>query len=188
MKARILPRHPARLLIGATATCASLLALIGPAAASANPGVTTIYIRGNSPSNLRFVGPKRVREGSQLEIVNETDPKKVGPQTFSLVEEEEVPTTRKERAACLSKGHICKAIMGWNRVTNGKASKRWANAGQPGWGELGSVTGRGDSWFTNKKGQSFSESVNAGATAAPVVLTFISAFDPALSGSITVVP
>lgn len=170
----------------------ALLALLAPAAAMAkagSAGVATIYIKGNSPSTLRFVGPKKIRDGQLLQIVNETDPRKVGPQTFSLVEAEEIPKTAKERAQCLSKGHICQAIMGWHGIKNGGKPKRTrVNVGKEGWDVSGSTTSTGDSWYTSKKGQSIEETLSVGATAGPVVVTFMSAFDPSLHGSITVTP
>lgn len=192
LKARMSAGQVGRWIGLASLAVALLAAAAGPASAVAKGGVpenATIYIKGNSPNTLRFVGPKKVREGGQLTIVNQTDPRKVGPQTFSLVEPEEVPKTKSQRAQCPKQGHICNAIMHWHGIkSSGQAAHRFVDTGFKGWDALGSKTEKGDSWYTNKKGQSIEETVFAGATATPVVLTFISAFDPELHGSITVVP
>lgn len=181
--------HPARRIGVVLAAVAALAALVVPASAAAKSGVATIYIKGSSPSNLRFVGPKKIRDGQLLEIVNETDPRKVGPQTFSLVEAEDIPKSAKEREQCFVKGHICRAIMGWHGIKNGgKPKKALVNVGKEGWDVSGSTTSKGDSWYTDKKGDSIEQTLSVGATAGSVTVTFMSAFDPKLHGSITVTP
>ena len=178
----------------AAALAIPLFALVaaGPAFAGAGAGassIATIRIEGSSPNTLRFVGPKTINEGEFLQVVNETNPRKVGPQTFTLVEPEEIPKTAKQRELCLSKGHLCEAIMGWHGIRRGgKPARTLVDAGSEGWDTAGTLTSRGDSWYTNKKGQSIEEAVSPGATAAPIVLTFMSAFDPSLHGRITVLP
>jgi hypothetical protein len=192
LKARMSAGQVGRRIALASLAGALLVVAGAPASALGKGGVSenaTIYIKGNSPGTLRFVGPKKVREGGQLTIVNQTDSRKVGPQTFSLVEREEMPKTKGQQDRCLTGGHICNAIMRWHGIRHGgKPAHRFVDVGFEGWDSLGSKTEKGDSWYTNKKGQSFEETIFAGATASPVVLTFISAFDPKLHGSITVVP
>ena len=192
MKQAMSSSHLARRIAGALIALLALAALVGPASAGAktgSSGVATIYIKGSSPNNLRFVGPKKIEEGHVLRIVNETDPRKVGPQTFSLVEAEDIPKSAKEREQCISKGHICQTIMGWHGIKGGgKPKKTLVNAGSEGWDVSGSTVSKGDSWYTDKKGQSEAQTLRVGALASPVVLTFMSAFDPKLHGSITVTP
>jgi len=172
------------------AGAASPVLALGFDGAKASSKVPTVYIKGSSTKSLRFVGPKTIKEGEELRIVNQTNPHQVGPQTFSLVEASELPKTAKERNLCLSKGHICKAIASWHGIRgNGRAKLNPVEAGEPGWSTMGTRKIKGDSWFTGSKpNASFQQPVNAGARAGPETLTFMSAFDPALQGQITVEP
>ena len=79
--------------------------------------------------------------------------------------------------------------MGWHGVkASGSAKTMVVEAGSEGWDTEGGLKAKGDSWFAGKKGASYEQQVTAGATAAPVALTFMSAFDPSLRGSIRVLP
>lgn len=176
-------------------TVALVIAVAGPSlasgsnAAGASSEVPTIYIKGSTASSLRFVGPKTITEGEELKIVNQSNVRKVGPQTFTLVEDSEVPKSKKDRELCLKKGHICKVIAGWHHIKGNSAKDNPVEAGNEGWDTVGSLKEKGDSWFTGgKPGASFQQEVSAGATIAPVTLTFISAFDPELHGTIKVLP
>jgi hypothetical protein len=175
-------------LVVAAAAAVPALASGSGAGASSEYG-TTIYIKGSTPNSLHFVGPKKINEGEPLKIVNATDPKKVGPQTFTLVVASEIPATNKAREACLSKGGLCKAIIGWHKIKGNSAKTKLIEAGQEGWDTEGTRTSRGDSWFTGaKRNASIEQVVKAGATVSPITLTFMSALDPSLHGSITVQP
>jgi hypothetical protein len=175
------------------AAVAALAAVIVPTLAS-GAGATasssaTIFIR-DGKAGLRFVGPKTVTEGEDLTVVNQTNPRQVGPHTFSLVQQEFLPKTPKARQLCFTKGHICKAIARWHGVKgNGPPTKNPAEAGAEGWSTMGSPTEDGDSWFTGEKpGTSFEQRVAAGATAGPVTIYFMCAIHPWMHGRITVVP
>ncbi len=173
---------------------ALLAAFVGPSLANgsgagASSGLPTIVLTGSTEKTLHFVGPKTVNEGEELEVINQTDPRKVGPQTFSLVEASAIPKTKAQRESCAKNGGICKAIMGWHGVrANGSAKTVVVEAGAEGWGTEGGLKAKGDSWFSSKKGASIRLKVSAGATVAPIKLTFMSAFDPSLRGTITVLP
>ena len=83
---------------------------------------------------LRFVGPATVTVGDDLEIVNKTDPQRVGPVTFSLVRPGYLPKTRHAQARCFTPGHICWAIAEWQGVHGeGVPTINPAEAGAPGW-------------------------------------------------------
>jgi hypothetical protein len=162
----------------------------GSATAGASQEVPTIHIKGTTEKSLHFVGPKTINEGEELRIVNESKVQTVGPQTFSLVEESEVPKSKTQRELCMKKGHICKAIAGWHRIKgDGPAKVNPVDAGNEGWDTPGELKAKGDSWFTGSKpGASFVQPVNAGALIAPVTLAYVSAFDPELHGTIKVLP
>ncbi len=168
-----------------------LFVLAGPRRAGAEVPVTTgatdvIRIE-MVKGGLHFVGPSTVTAGDQLEIVNETNPQQVGPVTFSLVTRGAVPRTSAARKRCALPRHICGAIAGWHGYG---ASERIeinpAKAGPPGWSTPGNATGvRGDSWFSEERGESFSQAVS---TAAPSTLFYLDAIHPWLHGRLTVLP
>ena len=160
----------------------------GPAAPPTSSG-PTVYIK-DGKQGLRFVAPKTITAGEDLTILNTTDPHKVGPHTFSLVTKGSIPKTAKARQICFTKGHICKAIAIWHGVKgNGPVKINPALAGAPGWDTLGSVTTKGDSWFTGEKpGSSFSQPVTADTSAGPTKIYFMCAIHPFMHGSIEVLP
>ena len=45
----------------------------------------------------------------------------VGPQTFSLVEAEEIPQSKADREACMKAGHICRRYSGGTIKGDGPA-------------------------------------------------------------------
>ena len=136
---------------------------------------------------LKFVAPETVEYGDQLEIVNETNPKQVGPHTFSLVTKGSIPKTPNARKNCFTPKHICLAIAKWHGF-NPKTEKITTNpakAGPEGWSTMGNATGKkGDSWFTGEKpGSKISQQV----TALPgTTLYFQCAVHPWMHGKVTV--
>jgi plastocyanin len=177
-------------LVLAVAAVASLLAAFAPAAANAETpatGNTAVVHIEEVKGALKFVAPATVTQGDQLEVVNETDPHKVGPHTFSLVTKGSIPKTPSARKSCFTPKHICLSISIWHGFNpkTEKISINPAEAGPPGWSTPGSTTKKGDSWFTGeKKGSSFSQQV----TAAPQTLYFMCAIHPWMHGQITVLP
>jgi hypothetical protein len=148
----------------------------------------TIYILGGR-DNLRFLGPKTVVAGEELRVENLTNPRQVGPQTFSLVTPESLPNTARARRLCFAEGHICKAIAGWHGARGtGPPSEDLVQAGAEGWDTPGSVTQKGDSWFSDKQGEAITQQVSANTSGGPVTLYFICALYPWVQGSITVLP
>jgi hypothetical protein len=135
---------------------------------------------------LKFVGPAKVAEGDALEVVNATDPLKVGPVTFSLVRPGHLPKTRQSQARCFTPGHICWSIAEWQGVgSDGLPTINPAEAGLPGWDTPGTTTSLGDSWFSGTRpGSSFAQEVSA---RAPRRLWFMDAIHPFLRGTIKVV-
>jgi len=138
---------------------------------------------------LKFVAPETVAYGDQLEVVNETNPKQVGPHTFSLVTKGSIPTTAKARKSCFTPKHICLAIAKWHGFSpkSEKITINPAKAGPEGWSTMGNATGKkGDSWFTGEKpGGHISQQV----TAVPgTTLYFQCAVHPWMHGKVAVTP
>jgi hypothetical protein len=175
---------------GALAVAVAVSLTVVPALAAGDTGEAnpenTVYIK-DGKQGLRFVAPKYIYSGEELTVLNTTNPHKVGPHTFSLVTQESIPATAKERQVCFTPKHICKAIASWHGVKrNGPVHKNPAKAGAPGWDTLGSVTEKGDSWFTGgKPAASITQSVSApGGT----TIYFMCAIHPWMHGSIEVRP
>lgn len=169
----------------------ALLALGAPATSAAEPvppptGKTVTIRIAEVGGKLKFVAPPTVAEGDELEIVNTTDPLKVGPFTFSLLRPGYLPKTRRAQADCFTPGHICWAIAEWQGVHGeGVPTVNPSEAGLPGWDTPGTTTSPGDSWFTGSKpGTHFAQEVTA---KAPRRLWFMDAIHPWVRGTIRVV-
>jgi hypothetical protein len=178
-------------LVLAAAAVAALLTVFAPTLAGAETSATgatdTIYIK-EVKGALKFVGPPSVKQGDQLEIINETDPKKVGPHTFSLVTPGSVPKTPSARKNCFTPKHICLSVAQWHgfKPKSEKITINPAKAGPEGWSTPGSTTKKGDSWFSGEKpGGHFAQEVSA---AAPQTLYFICAIHPWMHGKVSVLP
>jgi hypothetical protein len=188
LKQRLSRAIPVRAAIAiAVGVTASLV--LAPALASGADAVDpahTVVI--TTKGGLHFEAPKTIIAGEDLEVLNTTNPKQVGPHTFSLVTKGSIPKTPKARQTCFTPKHICMAIAHWHGTNgNGPVTKNPAKAGAAGWDTLGSVTKTGDSWFTGEKksGTSIVQPVTA---AAGTTIYFMCAIHPFMHGSIEVLP
>ena len=181
-------RIRALVLAVSAAALALALALPGTAAAATPTGVTDVISMELTKGKLKFVGPESVTVGDQLEIVNRTNPKQVGPHTFSLVTKGSLPKTPKARKGCFAPKHICLAIATWHGFDpkTERITKNPAKAGPAGWSTAGNATGKkGDSWFSGeKKGGHISQQVTA---EAGTTLYYMCAVHPSMQGRVNVV-
>lgn len=185
----LLPRSAAlrALALSLPVAVIGLAVLASPiAGATTLTGVTDTISIVEDKGNLKFEFPASVVQGDQLEIVNETNPKKVGPHTFSLVTQGSVPKTKNARKSCFTPKHICLSIAKWHGFDpkTEKISIDPAEAGPEGWSTMGSITKKGDSWFTSKQNQALTQQV----TAKPGTLYFMCAVHPWMHGKVTVLP
>jgi hypothetical protein len=170
---------------------AVVFAVLGPGIAGADTappptGATAVIQIEEEHGTLKFVAPATVTQGAALEVVNDTNPKKVGPHTFSLVTAGSVPKTAKQRQLCFTPKHICKAIAAWHGVKGeGPPTKNPATAGAEGWSTMGSLSKKGDSWFTGEKPDA---SISQVVSATPQTIYFMCAIHPWMHGKITVLP
>ena len=187
MKQRLFSAMPAKAAIAIAVGLVVSLALVPTLASAAGDlgSANTVYIKDGK--SLRFVAPKTIVAGEDLAVLNQTNPKQVGPHTFSLVTKGSIPKTPKARQICFTPKHICKAIASWHGVKgNGPVKKNPATAGEEGWDTLGNLTKKGDSWFTGEKpGTSIDQKVTA---AAGTTIYFMCAIHPFMHGSIEVLP
>jgi hypothetical protein len=136
--------------------------------------------------DLFFEGPKKVEKGQKLKILNSTDPRKGGPHTFSLVEKSTLPTTNAEVKNCINELEaICGAIAEWHEFDpeTGEVNKQTVRAGGKGWDTLGSEESKGDSWYSETEGESFSQKVTADAGSK---LYYICVVHPFMQGKLKV--
>lgn len=186
MHSKLSRRVPLRALALAASSAVLVLAGSGIATAATPTGVTQKVDMELTKGKLKFVGPESVTVGDQLEIVNETNPKQVGPHTFSLVTKGSLPKTPKARKGCFAPKHICLAIAIWHGFNpkSEEITKNPAKAGPAGWSTAGSTSKKGDSWFTEKKGEKFSQEVTAEAGST---LYYLCAVHPWMQGKVNVV-
>lgn len=182
----LLTRPALRALALSIAAAAIGLAVFASSIAGATTltGVTDTISIQETGGKLKFSFPSTVTQGDQLEIVNETNPKKVGPHTFSLVTQGSVPQTKSARKNCFTPNHICLSVAKWHGFNpkTEEISINPAKAGPEGWSTAGSTSKKGDSWFTEKKGETFSQEV----TAKPGTLYFMCAVHPWMHGKVSV--
>ncbi|HEY6730553.1 MAG TPA: hypothetical protein VI039_05965 [Solirubrobacterales bacterium] len=184
-----LSRRPSLRALALLASAAALvLAVSGSISTAATPTGNTEQITMEfAKGKMKFAGAKSVTVGDQLEIVNNTNPKQVGPHTFSLVTKGSLPKTPNARKNCFTPKHICLAIAKWHGF-NPKTEKITIDpvkAGPEGWSTAGNATGKkGDSWFTEKKGETLSQEVTAEAGST---LYYICAVHPFMQGKVDVV-
>lgn len=142
-------------------------------------GPVTIEMRSKGRRSF-FRGPKRVSRGQPLSVLNESNPQRVGPHTFTLVRRARVPQTRRQIRLCT----VCSAIARAHRYhpKTGNVSRASVEAGRKGWNR---AFGRsGDSWYVEKRRRSQTRRVTA-----PVGrrLTYFCGVHPRMWGTIRVV-
>lgn len=174
------------LAVVALAVGAGTAAAAAPEPVPAPTGKTVTLAVEEVAGRLKFVGPETVAEGDELEIVNKTNPQRVGPVTFSLVRRGYLPKTRRAQAICFTPGHICWSIAEWQGVHGeGVPTINPAEAGAPGWDTMGTKALPGDSWYSGtERGARFAQEVTAKAGTR---LWFMDAIHPWLRGTIKVV-
>jgi hypothetical protein len=180
---RVSTRGIIAIAVGLIATLA-LAPALASGAGELGPA-NTVFIKAGK-GGLRFEAPKTIIAGEELEVLNQTNAKQVGPHTFSLVTKGSIPKTPKVRQVCFTPKHICMAIAKWHGVSgNGPVKVNPVEVGAEGWDTLGSVTKTGDSWFTGTKPKaSIVQKVTA---AAGTTIYFVCAIHPWMHGSIEVV-
>ena len=169
-------------LLGLGVSAVAAIAPIGsatadaPADAAAKAPVITME---GSGKDLTFKGPKTVAAGEELEIVNDTSPKKDGPHTFSLVKRKFIPQTKDEMKKC----EICGPLAEAHKADNKGVGKVSVDKGKEGWDRQFTDEKFGDSWYTETKNDSQSRVVVA---EAGTKLGYFCAIHPFMSGKIEV--
>jgi len=135
--------------------------------------------------DLVFKGPSTIERGTDLQVINETNPKKVGPHTFSIIKRKFLPETNKQYKNCFATG-ICGPIAlahEFDDVT-GKIGRRTVEVGKTGWDKPFSEKHTGDSWYTEGKNNRQTRKISA---EPGTKLFYFCAVHPWMQGKITVV-
>lgn len=177
--------------VAAAAAAALVLVPFGPGvagAATSPTDATTVYAK-EVKGKLKFVAPDVVFQGQELTFLSETNPKKVGPHTFSLVTKGVLPKTPNARKNCFTPKHICMSVAKWHKF-NPKTEKIGLNpvdAGPEGWSTLGNNSKTGDSWFSGetKAGTSITKTVTADPATTPTIY-YLCAIHPWMQAKSTV--
>ena len=173
---------------GATATVLALALIGGPTVLAQDDGAdepSTITMEAQG-KRLIFDGPATVAKGDELRIVNDTSVAKHGPHTFSLAKQSVLPDSPKEFRQCFTPGKVCMRIANAHKLdprTN-KVGRPLIDVGAKGWNRSFTDKRIGDSWYTERKDDSFTRRVTA---SAGTTLRFICAVHPDMQGKIRVV-
>ncbi len=111
----------------------------------------------------KFKGPNKVARGSKLTMLNASNPKKIGPHTFSIVKKNLLPRKKAEYEAChdLDPASACGRIAKAHKV-NPKTfavGKPDVDVGKKGWDK--SFGKKGDTFYTETEGESETRKVTA---------------------------
>jgi hypothetical protein len=174
-------------VLGALAalTALTVVGAGGSSAAAAPKSGATVIKMERDGKTLFYDAPATVAAGTELKIKNKTNPRQVGPHTFSLVHEKDLPRKNQLKKCGKKVQLICGEIAAWHQVDlqTGDIGENPVEVGKQGWDKEGSYNHKGDSWISVAKGESFSRTV----TAKPgKVLHFMCAVHPEMQGEITV--
>jgi hypothetical protein len=113
---------------------------------------------------LFFEGPRTVAEGAKLKVENLTNPNRVGPHTFSLTKRNALPEGNRDFRRCGSfELKVCANIVQAHRFDPATGEVNKPVVGGKTWNRLFSNRKKGDSWYTEKKGNKDTRTVTADA-------------------------
>lgn len=176
-------------LVAAGALClAAILAFTGSASAKHQKGsgdaeIKMVFKKGDKAPS--FKGDESVEAGQKLEIVNTSNPKDIGPHTFTLVTRKDLPATKNQMKKCGKfQLEVCQRVLRVQRANpmTGEVKKPNVDKGKKGWDRRFGFTG--DTWFTQEKGDSESRKVSA---KAGTTLYYFCVVHPEMNGKIKVV-
>jgi hypothetical protein len=188
-KARIVRVLGAVAALGALAVVGTTGGSATAGTAAAKPGVVKVKAEfDHANKEVYFDAPATVAAGDELQIKNNTNPRTIGPHTFSLVREEDLPESNKDIKACSRKlAGICGAIaFNWHKLDpqTGQIGENPVDVGKQGWDRKGSLKRKGDSFVLESKGEKFQREVTADPGKE---LYFICAVHAEMQGEIEVV-
>ena len=110
---------------------------------------------------LEFQGDRTVSSGSKLTYVDSTNPKKVGPHTFTLIRKRAIPESKSEVKECEMLEGVCGNIATAHELNpeTFEIAKPIVDAGEKGWDTSFGKTG--DTFYEEEKGSTNSRKVTA---------------------------
>jgi plastocyanin len=177
------------LAVVAALCLAAILFASGNASAKPHPKAGNAEIDAVAQGkNLLFEGDSTVEAGQKLTIVNKTNPKKVGPHTFTLVQKADRPSGKNQIKKCENiKLKICKRVFRAHKVgppPDFPIGKPTVDNGKKGWDLAFNNKRNGDSWVTVAKNEKQSRKVTAKAGRT---LYYFCLVHPFMQGKIKVV-
>jgi hypothetical protein len=120
-----------------------------------------------SGSKLRLVfsGDHTVGRGDLLRFKSLSNPRAVGPHSFTFVRPNLRPDTKSERKNCFTPGHICLKAAGWHGVhdQNDPIRVNPVETGRLGFDWEGNLGRKGDSWIALRRNAQITRVVSAPA-------------------------
>jgi hypothetical protein len=145
------------------------VALTGNAAAdsdraAAGGGDATIKMKVEG-RDLDFVGPESVGEGEKIKVVNKTSPRQIGPHTFTLVKSGLLDSAKERKACGRIESRVCRSAFRAHEVDpqTFQVGKPELDFGKKGWDKEFTKQEKGDSWYTEERGDKHSRKVTAEA-------------------------
>ena len=172
--------------IAAVAFIAAVLALaVALVPASADAATEKIKMKGKTERGLRFAGATEIERGQKLKIINKTNPKKVGPHTFTLLEPKLVPKNEKQGEECYGPGGICQEIFEAHEIDeeSEKVGRPDIDVAKKGWDFMFDKGETGDSWFTFEEGEKETRRVKASSNSK---LSYFCVIHPWMVGDLKV--
>jgi hypothetical protein len=158
----------------------------GAAADEAAKRATAKITMEKNGNRLFFDGPATVEKGDKLKVENLTNPRRVGPHTFSLVKKGALPTSKNQIKRCASgELPVCLKVFKAHEVDfeTFEVGKPDVENGKQGWDAAFGSRKAGDSWYTEKKGEKDTRKVSA---RSGKTLRFFCVVHPDMQGKIKV--
>lgn len=172
------------LLLAGTVALLAIGLLGGSATAAKDKGVAKVRMELDGKS-LFFAGADSVNSGDRLKVVNDTNPKQVGPHTFTLMKKKFLPDTKQQRKNCGRLKGICGKVAKAHEVDmqTFEVNRPVVDEGAMGWDKQFTKKADGDSWYTETKNETHSRTVEAkpGST-----LYYLCVVHPEMQGSLKV--
>jgi hypothetical protein len=151
--------------VGAALVALGVLGVAGAASGSSAKAKDDVakFSMERKGKKIFFEGPDSVETGAKLKIENNTNPRIIGPHTFSIVERTALPKGLEEKRECARFQRICGRIGEAHEVDlqTGQVGEPNVDNGKKGWDKATTHKTFGDTWVTQRKGAKESREVSA---------------------------
>jgi hypothetical protein len=151
--------------VGAALVALGVLGVAGAASGSSAKAKDDVakFSMERQGKKIFFEGPGSVESGAKLKVENNTNPRIIGPHTFSIVERTALPKGLEEKRECARFQRICRRIAEVHEadVQTGQVDAPNVDNGKKGWDKATTHKADGDTWFTQRRGDKESREVSA---------------------------